>query len=303
MVDEVNYQALDASKLPQYCYSGEFMERFMEAIHFEDQPVSRSPNSRGVKIIDGSEIRADAFDFFFLNLEQVRERYFYDLSERLADEEKAEQFCEVISKEWFDGKKKRHSSLMDGMRCAIRDYMSMIAPRADMSQAVHNHIPASGDEWLDSWDIARILTLNKEWMYSIIHAWLDQHPSSDRMGIDDVFFRRGLCLDKVPRTGDYFVEWDYLNSYSIALSAPEKFSQMVADKKPVIVNAEYNYFDSRVLFFSPLVKGMDVGQLEVGVIPKESPDQLMYQGEHGGIHEVLLGCGSSVHGLFSEVGD
>lgn len=89
-------------------------------------------------------------------------------------------------------------------------------------------------------------------------------------------------------TSQGYKEWDYINSYSIALSAPEKFSQMQEGNIPAIVNGELSLFEGRILFFSPFIPQMSAGQLEAGVIPNDKPLPIKEQGEHGGIVEYLL---------------
>ena len=44
----------------------------------------------------------------------------------------------------------------------------------------------------------------------------------------------------------------------------------------------------RILFFSPFIKNMPIGQFEFGVIPHWREMKLTNQGEHGGIVEYLL---------------
>jgi hypothetical protein len=81
----------------------------------------------------------------------------------------------------------------------------------------------------------------------------------------------------------------YINSYSIAFSAPEKFAQMQAGRIAAMVNGDLDLFWGRILFFSPFIPKMAVGQLEAGVIPGERPEQIKNQGAHGGVVEYILG--------------
>ncbi|KQO89179.1 hypothetical protein ASF36_23745 [Methylobacterium sp. Leaf90] len=85
-----------------------------------------------------------------------------------------------------------------------------------------------------------------------------------------------------------YKEWDYINSYSLAFSAPEKFAQMQAGRTPAIINGDFHKFDGRVLFFSPFIRGMVVGQLEVGVIPSANDEFLADQGLHGEMLEYII---------------
>ena len=136
--------------------------------------------------------------------------------------------------------------------------------------------------------IAAILTVNDQMMYRHIEEWKRNHPNYDNLNNNDIFLRRGLSLDRKLDTSQPYREWDFLNSYSIAFSAPEKFSQMMKGKTSAIVNAELALFEGRILFFSPFIPGMNVGQLEFGVIPSEKPLPIYAQGEHSGILEYII---------------
>jgi hypothetical protein len=109
------------------------------------------------------------------------------------------------------------------------------------------------------------------------------------MSDDDIFFRRGLSLQAPLDRHEPYREWDFINSYSIALSAPEKFAQMQDGRVAALVSGDWGLFLGRVLFFSPFVPNMDLGQLEAGVIPSERPLPIKFQGNHGGILEYILG--------------
>jgi hypothetical protein len=136
---------------------------------------------------------------------------------------------------------------------------------------------------LDEREIAAVLTVNDQMMTRHIEDWKASRPDSERISSDEIFLRRGLSLaapldEKIP-----YREWDYINSYSIAFSAPEKFAQMQACCIAAMVNGDLGLFQGRILFFSPFIPNMAVGQLEAGVIPGERPEQIKAQGPHGGI--------------------
>ena len=65
---------------------------------------------------------------------------------------------------------------------------------------------------------------------------------------------------------------------------------MQKGKVAAIINGDLALFEHRVLFFSPFVPGMMIGQLEFGIIPALNGLPLKNQGEHAGIHEYLLAC-------------
>lgn len=103
------------------------------------------------------------------------------------------------------------------------------------------------------------------------------------------------------RTGSRpYREWDYLNSYSLAVSVSEKFSlpskQKVGTTSDVrtLVSGDWRLFQDRVLFFSPFIPTMAPCQLEFGVIPSGKSLPIHSQGLHAGVHEYLLDPSSLV---------
>jgi hypothetical protein len=141
---------------------------------------------------------------------------------------------------------------------------------------------------LGAQDVARVLQLNHELLHKHLEAWKAVHLNADRLSSDDIFLRRGLGLERPFEDDDVYREMDFINSYSLAFSSPEKFAQMQQNKVPAIVNGDLALFEQRVLFFSPFVPGMAVGQLEFGIIPALKALPLKSQGKHAGIHEYLL---------------
>ena len=122
-----------------------------------------------------------------------------------------------------------------------------------------------------------------------IEAWKERHQNADQLSNDDIFFRRGLSL-QTPRDEDEpYREWDFINSYSIALSAPEKFAQMQNGRIAALVSGDWGLFDRTSTFLFAFRANDGCWPVEAGVIPSENPLPIKYQGNHGGILEYIIG--------------
>lgn len=281
--------ALNTAALPQYQSSAEFMERFLDAIHEAGAPIQRSTGEKGaIKLVDGREISADALDYFFQEKPAMEFEFLDELKNRIGAT-KTELFCDIVSKDWYDGRHLRQGPRVHALKESIRHYLEKIAGGRAISSLVMNDIADPGLGSFSPAEIGAILTTNDQMLTRHLEAWKARHPSSDSMSNDDIFFRRGLSL-QTPRDEDEpYREWDYINSYSIALSAPEKFAQMQEGCLAALVSGDWGLFFGRILFFSPFIREMDVGQLEAGIIPSEHPLPIKFQGVHGGILEYVLG--------------
>ncbi|OAZ93489.1 hypothetical protein [Halomonas sp. G11] len=283
-----NYTASDTILLPQYQQSAAFMERFLIAAHEEGASIVRSPNSTKIKMVDGSELEADVLSYFSDGIDEFRKEFSSELLERISCHE-LDLFCSVIAEEWFDGKRLRENGNPRRLKRSVYDYLSRVSGITKPAEFIQVRESLSGVEPLISAEaVAAILTVNDQMIYRHVEAWKQQHPNASHLSSNDVFFRRGLALKAPLNTSEPYREWDFINSYSIAFSAPEQFSQMMEGRAPAVVNGDMALFEGRILFFSPFVPGMDIGQLEIGVIPAESPLSVHYQGEHAGIMEYIL---------------
>ncbi len=279
---------LETATLPQYQGSAAFMERFLDAAHYEGGEVSRTPNKKGIKLVDGSEIDADFLDYFFDNKSALENEFLKDLINEIGKAQ-AQLFCEVISSDWYDGKGLRNGLRVNGIKYGIKQYLTyIISGKAELSELIQNPEIPNCTQLFSGHEIAKILTINDQMMMKHIEAWKSQHPNSDWISNDDIFFRRGLSLDSEIDTSQPYREWDYINSYSIAFSAPEMFAQIQNGKLPALVNGDIELFNGRILFFSPFVPNMEVGQIEAGIIPSSIPVPIKYQGKHGDIFEYIL---------------
>ena len=194
----------------------------------------------------------------------------------------------TIAGDWFSGTKGRRGPRVGGLKAAIRSYLVPLLRSAALESVVilaQQDLPAAT---FSAQDVARILQLNHELLYKHLEAWKDSHPNARRLSSDDIFLRRGLGLDKPFEDHDIYREMDFINSYSLAFSSPEKFAQMQKHKVPTIINGDLALFEERVLFFSPFIPDMEVGQLEFGVIPALKQLPLKDHGVHGGISEYQL---------------
>jgi hypothetical protein len=275
--------------LPQYSGSVAFMERFLVAIHTEGAPIERSANKEKIKLVDGSELDADVLTYFTENRDAFRSEFVEELYGRI-DAKDFDLFCEVVSQEWFDGKRLREDGRPRLLKRSVHDYLNQIGVKAGThpSFVQTQDLPIDVAPLIPVAAIAAILTVNDQMIHRHIEEWKHCHPNGDTLSNDDVFLRRGLALSADLDTTVPYREWDFINSYSIAFSAPEKFSQMTRGSVAAIVNGDLELFKGRILFFSPFVPGMDVGQIEFGVIPSERPLPIHLQGRHGGILEYIL---------------
>lgn len=277
------------SLLPQYQESAAIMERFLVAAHADGAPIERSLNNEKIKFVDGTELNADALNYFTKNKENFRAEFTEDLRGRLSHAE-FQVFCEVVAKEWFDGKRLRQEGRSRRLKRSVYDYLCLITNSSPApGQFVQSlELPTDVEPLITAEGIAAILTVNDQMIHRHVEQWKQIHPNYDTLSNGDVFLRRGLALDKEIDTNTPYREWDFINSYSIAFSAPEKFSQMTEGRKPAILNGDLAVFDGRMLFFSPFIPGMDVGQLEFGIIPSEKALPIHSQGIHAGILEYII---------------
>ncbi|MEI4970015.1 hypothetical protein [Aeromonas caviae] len=276
------------SLLPQYRLSSEMMTRFIDAIHHDEPVIERSSNVKGTKFIDNSEWSTDALSYFINNKDSLRKEFTSELLRKI-DKAEIDLFCEVVAKEWFDGAKERNTGRPNNLKSSVYSYLSMIYGEKYASSCIQKiNLPNNAKPLISNDAIASILTVNDQMLYKHIEEWKSRHPNSDKISDDDIFLRRGVSLTSPINTNKKYIEYDFISSYSLAISAPEKFSQNVKNCKPAIINGELSLFKGRVLFFSPFILDMDVLQLELGVIPSEKPINIHFQGEHSGILEYIL---------------
>jgi len=281
--------ALANSLLPQYQNSDAFMERMLVAFHTSETPIKRSTRTGGINQIDDEELSAEAFDYFVRTKDKMRSEFFAELVEKLG-KSCAKDFCETIAIEWYDGKAKRNSGRPQRLKRSVYEHLCVVSGGSCDTLAQKPFELAETEPLISSKAVEDVLLLNDQFLAKYIYEWMGEHANCLFLSRDEVYLRRGLSLEKLLEVDEGYKEWDFVNSYSIAISAPEKFAQMVAGKKPAIVNGDLDLFRGRILFFAPFIPDMDLGQLEFGIIPSMKPLPVHYQGIHGeaGIHEYLL---------------
>lgn len=285
------FEALDTTLLPQYQSSAAFMERFLVAAHAEGSPIERSVRtSEKIRLVDGSELDADFLRYFTDNKEAFREEFMKELRTRSSALQKEfDEFCDVVAFDWFDGRRLRQEGRSRRLRRSVLDYLVKVRNAASLDRIVQvQPHPTDVEPLISIESVAAILTVNDQMIYRHVEAWKSEHPNSDSLSSDDVFLRRGLALEHELNTSELYREWDFINSYSIAFSAPEKFSRIIEGRIPAIVNGDLGLFEGRILFFSPFIPKMEVGQLEFGIIPSDSPLPIHLQGRHAGITEYII---------------
>lgn len=248
------YKGMTSALLPQYQWFETFRLRFLETV-YEQSEIKRSPNERGPKNIDQIEILEDALSYFS-DQKRAMETEFHDALSEKMDREKVDWFCETIAGHWYDPGKRQSSPKVAQIKSSVREYLKTVG--YDVTVANLASIPETlnaSKSVLSVHDIAAILTVNDQMVIKHMEAWKQTHPNYDSMSSDDIFFRRGIGIDALFDTSQLYREWDYINAYSLAFSAPEKFAQMREGRMPALVNADVHLFDGRVLFSRPSSQG------------------------------------------------
>lgn len=275
------------SLLPQYFHSDVMYERFLDAILNESQEIERAINSKGIKLTDDYEIKYDNLEFFVDNKRKFEEEFFSELSERIS-KERAKLFCEIISQNWYDGRVKRESGPVKQLFASVKNYLLEYRKvRTSDDIRVMYDIDNSIEPNFDDDEIETILELNRQMFDGYVYQWIEGHKNFLEMGSGDIYCRRGILLKK-PLEPQEYLEWNYINSYSLAFTVTEKFAQMAAGATPAILNSNLANLRERILFFSPFVPDMPIGQFELGIIPHWWTLRITKQGRHGGIDEYLV---------------
>ena len=276
------------SLLPQYFHSDCMYERFLDATLEEASEVGRATNIKGqVKLTDDYEIEYDNLEFFVNKKKDLENEFFVELSERIT-KERATEFCNIISQNWFDGRAKRNSEPVKQLFASIKNYLLEYRKvKNENDIRVMFDIDESIEPNFDDDEIEAILELNRQMFDGYVYQWLEGHPNYLEMGSGDIYCRRGIFLDK-PLEPQEYLEWNYINSYSLAFTVTEKFAQMVDKATPAILNTNLANLRERILFFSPFIPNMPAGQFKLGIIPHWWTLKITKQGNHGGIDEYLV---------------
>ncbi|WLB54735.1 hypothetical protein [Bradyrhizobium japonicum] len=292
-VDLSNNKALRHARLPQYFASDDFRNRFMEAAHFDDSEIARAmpPSTGGFLTVEQSEINNDLLGFFVDRKADMEAEFVGGLSAKIG-EAKTRLFCDTIAREWSDGLSKRLKGNVLALKRSVKNYLETIIRGLTIDRIVTLSDVGPGDAMLTTQELACLLTLNDRMMHVLIDDWIERRPGASSISRSDIFYRRGIVLQELFEHEVEYLERDFISSYTLAMSVADKFSQNVKRDKagiPAILSADCDYFLGRILFFSGFIPGMDPRQLEIGMIPADRPDALVYQGIHAGVAEYLVG--------------
>lgn len=282
------HKAVTTALLPQYQGSELIKELMLEAIHCEDSEIERVDNNPRLIEVTKKELDSDALFYFYENREAFRDEFIDELEQCGISSEEYISFCNVIAKEWITGRP------LDGvlkLKKSILNYFQEINQgRTNFEKIIRSSVDELSliEPLISTKTLLKILSINHQMLYEHIEKWKDSHPDRDKMSSGSVFLRRGLHFNTNLDTLNPYIEKDFINSYTIALTVAERFSQENNPEFRVHIHGDLRLFENRVLFFSPFIPNMEVGELEFGIIPSEKPLPLHPQDLHGGIHEYLL---------------
>jgi hypothetical protein len=282
--------AMKTALLPQYRASEFVTERFLEAAHTDDDPIERAKRDVGIQTVDPTEAAADCLNFFASHPTMANE-FRIELDQAIGPSN-AMLFCDVVANDWY--RLSRNQGRPLALKRSIYVYLQSIVAPLPAQESVAGPSKLVGiKELFNPHLIGHIVELNDVFLRRYVYDWLNQHPDSRFTSSDEIYIQRGLALLETIDVSQRYKEWDYLNSYSLAKSVPEKFS--LPSKRTesqgthrAMVSGDLHLFERRVLFFSPFIPSMPTQQLEFGVIPSPKPLKIADQGLHAGIHEYLL---------------
>ena len=282
------HKAVITALLPQNKSSELIKQRMLEAIHDEDSEIERTNNNNETIAVEEKELASDALCYFYENKESFRVEFIDELEQCGISSEEYIGFCNVIAKEWITGLP------LDGvlkLKKSILNYFQEINQgRTNFEKIIRSSVDELSliEPLISTYTLSKILSINHQMLYEHIEKWKDSHPDCEMISDRDIFLRRGLRLNINLDTLNPYIEQDFINSYTIAVTVAEQFSQYDNPQFPVHINGNIGLFEKRVLFFSPFIPKMEVMELEFGIIPSKKPLPIGYQGLHGGIHEYLL---------------
>lgn len=274
-------KALQTKLLPQYREPEDVMARFLLAAHDEADPeIARTEYLKGERSVRATELQLDAFDYFYKHDAKLKDEFFGDLA-KLIGKPKADSFCGVLADAWYDGFTRRTGPELLPIRASVEAYLKLAVGR-----------PTTEDETaalLSPNEVGQVLTLTWRLLDTTVEDWIDQHKRGSEYASGDVFFRRGIVLEKLFEDGHDYKEPAVFTSWSLSVTLAEQFANTnKPGTRSAIVNADFYLFRHRVLFFSPFVPGMKSHQLEAGVIAAPEPQRLSFTGVYRGIGEYLL---------------
>jgi hypothetical protein len=278
--------------LPQYRGSGLIGIRHAVAAHNPTDEIIRADRADAYQFVDADEVNSDAFDFFTREASSMSAAFFSELSNAIGANEAA-SFCETIAREWCEGV--RDIGRPRQLRRSVYEYLQSINKGASASSLTQNAAQLEDVRGLlPAHAIEKILVLTGQFLYKYLHRWQQAHPEGLFMGSSDIYFGRGLSIGEPMDVSKPYKEWDYINSYSLAVSVREKFSADYHHSASsdtgvrVVISGDWHLFDDRVLFFAPFIPRMELRELELGVIPSSKSLPIFGQGLHAGIYEYVI---------------
>jgi hypothetical protein len=281
--------------LPQYNLSEYFMLRYLDTSQSGTHDINQIfgvPDEDSINPVHEAELKSDALEYFRDNKNSMRSEFLEDIAEKIG-QYKSEKFCEIIANKWFAGTAYQKDSEILQLKLSVKNYLGYILNKDDnFDEIVKNHAIECKSSLFCAKDIASILTVNDILIEKYINEWMLCYENDKKISKNDIFLKRGLRIKNMICSDTDYIEQDYINSYSISITVPEKFSITKSENKKTstLVNGEIDLFGGRFLFFSPFIPDMDLCELEFGIIAWK-PIQIEYQGECRGIHEYILGEG------------
>lgn len=274
----------NTSLLPQYYQSKLIEDRFIESALAQDE-LTRAKNKRGIKISDEEEVIKDNLQFFQTNKGMFEDEFHAGLTDILNSPKRVSLFLNTVIL-WCRGKYKSNE-VQRLKRSIYKYYFDYSLAKSDNDLYVKEKLRPKVRKSFDDDEIEAILRLNREMMDGHLVTWLNAIDSKS-YAMEKIYIRRGIGLKKKFTDLNSYVEKSFINAYSLAITIPEKFSQMRRETIPIILNQNYADVRSRIIFFTPFIQGCPYDQFEIGVIPHYTSMLLKDQGLHAGIQEYLV---------------
>lgn len=271
----------------QYGGSEEASERVWNGVQDSTAPNSfkRARDNDEDIAVEQSELANDALDFFSRHHAVMVDEFVRDLRESIGRPQQ-EAICELLATDWQTD---RDGTALRSLKASIRDYTAVEAGARPPRVAMGHLIRASQASY-DFLTIEKVMRATQFSLGKYLHLWLDTHPRGRSMGLHDVYFRRGIALSMELEHGSIFTEHDYLSSYSLSLTTAEKFAYSAngCTPNPTLIHTDYSTVESRAFFFAPFIPGMNIGQLELGVIPPLRDHRLERKAMFGSMHDYVI---------------
>lgn len=246
----------------QYYLSEWIFERFVSDLQVGNTAltrVNRVKTRSGLNAVLKAEDRLMNFSYFWKCGKDYKLEYRENLDKAIGRKKRLE-FYDLVKNYWCDKSKRNHAKIQ-ALEFSISEYLKQKGSRAKTRQ---QPVISTNLISIDSKDIAAILDITRRVFDRFIQGWVENHD----FGSNDVYIYRGIELKNGFRSGQTYMEWRHINSYSLSISIGEQFVD-THQKQPVkaMLSINNNDLDNRILFFAPLIPGANPKQVELGVIP------------------------------------